>query len=256
MNFILNPNLPEREVKLAVVGSVSEAIINSLTNMSIFIISAPSCQRIDYKICTHPDMQLCHLGDHKFIANEEVCEYYKERINDFCKEKDCYFFNKRVEIKKYLYEKQGNVLYPYDCKMNSVVLSKKIITHTNNNLFDSENKEIIRVSQGYVKCSTCVVSSDAIITADRSIEKSAINNGIDVCLVTNETIQLNGYKNGFIGGTCGKISKNKLAFFGDVKTHPDGNRIIEFCEKYNVECVSLVDGYLYDYGSLLPIIEE
>ena len=44
--------------------------------------------------------------------------------------------------------------------------------------------EIINVKQGYAKCSICVVSDNAIITADKGIAKAAIQNRIDVLEIT------------------------------------------------------------------------
>ena len=255
MNFICTPNLPERGVKLAVIDSKAKNFSDALASLGVSLIFTTPCQNVDSKISTHPDMQLCHLGLNRFIAFEDVADYYQQLLVDFIDDIYCDFFNKQLEILKYP-NKQGNLLYPEDCKLNSVVTSEWVISHINNNIFDNMDLKAIKVRQGYAKCSTCVVSDYAIITADRSIEKNATTNGLDVCLVTNDTIMLDGYSNGFIGGCCGKISKYKIVFFGDINTHPDSKRIISFCEKYNVECISLGIGNLQDYGSLLPILED
>ena len=119
----------------------------------------------------------------------------------------------------------------------------------------STDKEIIDTNQGYTKCSIAVVSDNAIITDDVDIYKKC-KKKIDVCFVEKNSVRLNGYNYGFIGGCCGKISKDKLAFFGDVNYHKNSKEIKEFCYKYDVECISLSNLPLYDYGSLIPIIEE
>ena len=68
-------------------------------------------------------------------------------------------------------------------------------------------------------------------------------------------ISLPGYDYGFIGGCCGKLSKNILAFTGKIESHPDYNNIKDFCRNYNVNVLSLTNDDLLDIGGILPIAE-
>jgi len=255
MNFISQPNLPEREVELVIIDAKAHEYFAALEKLGISLIETKPRNDIDSRISTHPDMQICHLGQNRFLSEEGLSGYYIQEIEKYISSKHCEKINKRVDVKELSTRKGIYKSYPEECILNTVVENDWIIAHYKNELFQNEEKNIIRVRQGYVKCSVCIVSDNAIITSDKSIEKSALLNGIDVCYVTNDSIQLKGYNYGFIGGTCGKISKSKIVFFGDVDTHPDANKIISFCEKYNVECISLSNGPLQDFGSLIPIIE-
>jgi 2-hydroxy-3-keto-5-methylthiopentenyl-1-phosphate phosphatase len=44
-----------------------------------------------------------------------------------------------------------------------------------------------------------------------------------------------------------------LAVNGNIKLHPDFEKIIEFCKKYDVEVVSLNNGEIVDVGSIIPV---
>lgn len=70
------------------------------------------------------------------------------------------------------------------------------------------------VNQGYTRCATAVVAKDAIITMDLGIRALAQFLGIDVLLVHEENVFLDGYDYGFLGGCCGLIDKNVVAFTG------------------------------------------
>lgn len=256
MNYIKKPNLPEREVKLAIIDSKAHDEASALISLGITLIKSVKRNFIDENISTHPDMQICHLGDEKFIVTEDTTNYYKNELEDLGDKLDCDFFNKEAELITVTENITGEIRYPNDCKLNAVITNNFVITHIKNSLFDNLDKKTIKVRQGYTKCSTCIVSDNAIITADKSIATSAESNGIDVCIVTNDTIELKGYSNGFIGGCSGKISKDTIAFFGDLKTHPDHDKIISFCKNHRVHCISLTKNNLKDFGSLLPIIED
>ena len=72
-------------------------------------------------------------------------------------------------------------------------------------------------------------------------------------MIPSGDISLPGLDYGFIGGTCGLISKNQMAFFGNLENHPYGNHIKNFLLKYDVEPIYLSNGKLIDRGSILTI---
>ena len=111
---------------------------------------------------------------------------------------------------------------------------------------------IINVNQGYVRCTACPLSDDAVITADPSIKNALSPLGIDVLSISYGGVRLDGYDYGFIGGACG-VTEDCVFFAGDVTTHPDADRIVEFCRKHKKEVVSLFDGELLDVGSIFFI---
>ena len=116
------------------------------------------------------------------------------------------------------------------------------------------NKNILNVRQGYSKCSTAIVTGNAVITADTGIYKTSVDNGIDALKITSGNIKLRGMEYGFIGGATGLIAENVLGVNGNIHTHIDSDEIKTFCSKRNVEIVPLKDGILEDIGTIITNI--
>ncbi len=247
MNFIKSPNLPNNKIKYAICDSrIGEAISTELNSLEISVISVPQNKILHEPVSAHPDMQILHLGGGNFLSDISILDLLNIKEISICEK----FNNRRVA-----YELGRE--YPNDVLFNAVIMGKYIICNKKtvcNEIFLLE-KEIINVNQGYTKCSVAVVNDDAIITDDISIYKS-VSGKIDALYVEHGLVELNGYNYGFIGGACGKISKNILAFYGSIQKCKQYNDIKLFCSNHNVECISLSNKPLYDFGSLIPIIEE
>ncbi len=252
MNYLKTPNLPQKRIKAAIVDAkIGENVKKILKKNNIAIIYTLPIPFLEKTVSTHPDMQICHISDSNFYSYNICKEYYQKQFKRLEENNDCYFFNNREEDQ----EIQGELKYPLDCETNVAIGNGWAIGKKGNYLLEKLDTNKIYTNQGYSKCSVCIISDNAIITADKSISNAVEKFGIDVLEITNDTIELKGYKNGFIGGCCGKISPNEILFFGNLKTHPNANDIIKFCEKHNVECICAGNGNLHDYGSLLPIFE-
>ena len=74
-------------------------------------------------------------------------------------------------------------------------------------------------------------------------------------LIEAGSIQLPGYDTGFIGGCCGKLSPDKMAFTGSLKNHPSGTRIQIFLREHGVTPLELCQGPLIDVGVIIPLAE-
>lgn len=94
------------------------------------------------------------------------------------------------------------------------------------------------------------------MTSDRGIAKELSKIGADVLLLPPGGIILPGLDYGFIGGTCGLISKSKLAFFGDLNFYAYGKEVKDFLKQHGVEPVFLRSGKLFDRGSLLTVNKQ
>ena len=118
--------------------------------------------------------------------------------------------------------------------------------------------ELIPVKQGYAKCSLCIVSENAVITADEGLAYTLCRAGLDVLKIIPGCIRLPGYGYGFIGGCCGKLDAATMAFAGDPLTHPDGKKILSFMERHGVKPRNLLGQgeKLIDIGSILPVMQE
>ncbi len=95
-----------------------------------------------------------------------------------------------------------------------------------------QNIPVENVNQGYSRCSVLPVNDNAVITADRSLQKALVKNGAEVLLIQPGDIRLDGYPYGFIGG-AGFTDNNTVFFFGNVRKHPDYEKIKVFCNRYN-----------------------
>lgn len=172
----------------------------------------------------HADMQILTINNDIFIL-KECCELKKQ------------FLQKNIILTE---NKAGNV-YPKNVLLNFLYMNNKI--YGNISSIDSSlkkycninNIEIINIKQGYARCSTLVINENAVITSDKSITTALKCNGVEVLMISAGNIILEGYNYGFIGGASGRIDKNTIVFFGNVKKHPDYFKIKDFCDKYNVK---------------------
>ena len=199
-----------------------------------------------HPLCYHPDMLCFNLDGNKWIFYDEIYKINKNAID-------------KLNLDITIAENPKSCEYPYDVGLNAATAGNNIICnikYTNKKILEyaeQTGKNIIDVKQGYAKCSVCIVGENAVITSDASVYKKAVQNNIGVLLTEKGHINLDGYAYGFIGGCSGLISKNKLAFTGNIKLHPDYCGIKNFCEGRGVEVISLSHNKLYDYGSLFRV---
>ena len=145
--------------------------------------------------------------------------------------------------------------YPLDCGLNFLTLEEKLIGRLD--IISSEAKEyaisrgyeLINIKQGYAKCS-CLAVRDKIITADEGICRALRPHGIDVIKITSGNIDLNPFEYGFIGGACGMIDDDTIMFFGDIRSHPDGDTIERVIRDHSIDIVGF-DGKLCDFGGFI-----
>ena len=216
-----------------------------LLSMGYKLIEITSQSFLDEPVSGHPDMFITKLDGKTFIdtAIHDLFTFVPER---------------RIEQISAFSENEI-AKYPNDVKFNCAVVGNKIICNENYvaeqimNYAAVNAYKIIHTNQGYAKCSTVIVDNNAVITEDNSIESACINSGIDVLKIDKGFIKLNGYDYGFIGGSCGLIENNILAFNGCIEAHPQYNKIKTFCKNRGVEPVSLCNLPLYDVGSIIRL---
>lgn len=245
--FITEPNLPTSRV-LTVITAPEKRTIDALEQMGITCITTKESRDISSPVNNHPDMLCHHLGSKDFVVYRDQTEMTEKLAS--------------LGATVYKPVKTLNPNYPYDIALNALRLGRLAFAKIDSiepkllEYYNSNRIELVDIKQGYAKCSVCVVDEKSIITSDKSIEKKAWEKGLDVLLVSPGFIELKGYDYGFIGGACGKIGKDILAFAGDIKTHPQSEEIINFCKDRKVSAISLHNGPLQDIGSIIPIIQE
>jgi len=236
--------------------NIDEEIEQNLINLDITPVKLCGIQKFrkrhpSHPISYHPDMFCFHLNKNKWIFYDEVYRTNQNIID-------------RLNLEIITAENPASCEYPNDVGLNAAITGNNLICnvrHTNRIIIDhtiqtKKNINIIDVKQGYAKCSACIVDEHAIITSDVSIYEKAKQNQIDALPVEKGHIDLDGYDYGFIGGCSGLINingKNKLLFTGNIKLHPDYEKIKRFCDNRGVEIISLSEKKLKDYGSLFVV---
>ncbi|KGM97298.1 hypothetical protein Z968_04110 [Clostridium novyi A str. 4552] len=225
---------------------ISEEEKNSLLNLGYKIIACPPSNNLYYAICGHPDI-LMHIIDKKNIV------VHKDMPTSFIKQL------KNLDINVLLSSNSLDSKYPKDIILNALNLQNYFVHYLKNtdevllNEMKKEKKKLINTKQGYTKCSTAIVNDNAIMTSDTAIAKALKDENIDVLLLPPGDIELPGLDYGFIGGTCGLIEDNVLAFYGDLENYLYGKEVLKFLKKHKVEPVFLRKGNLIDRGSIFRV---
>lgn len=243
MHFLSHPNIPCGKVRLCAVGEGNPEVKSALESMGISVLEVPAHPALDLRMASHADMQIHDMGQGRIVAVKGA--------NDLIKNLERLGF--------YVEEQELDEKYPNDIALNCFYIGKHLYCKTNNtseillNNYHSIGIEVVNVNQGYAKCSVCIVNSNSIITADISIAKAAMLRGTDVLIIQSGEILLDGYDTGFIGGCCGLISQDKLAFSGRISQHPDYIQIRNFCARCKVEIIELTNQPLIDIGGIIPL---
>lgn len=240
---ILLPNLPESRVKHAVISPKYSAVTLALNSLGIETLFVSECNSLHPSVSTHADMLVHHNGGNKlFLEHSQIW------LSDRLKAMDFDIVNGSVTLDE---------KYPNDILLNCCGVGDKLICGTKHKFSEIYgDKTVIRSPQGYAKCSVAVVDEGSIITDDESIYHSARAFGLDVLLVSKGDVELEGLNYGFIGGCCGKLNSDTLAFCGDIHTHKDCNRILSFLRERGVYAHSLFGGKLLDIGSIIPLTQN
>lgn len=243
--FIKKPSLPQNKVNLFACADRKEVCF-ALEKLGAEIIRVNKSGSFEACESDHSDMHLCHLGKEKVVIYKEDT-YLKDAL-----------LKKGFDV--IFAKKQKTSEYPCCAALNALIIgnlllcNKKSVDDTILDYFKENNMKIIDCKQGYTRCSCVVVNEKAVITDDISVYK-ALENYIDVLLVSKADIYLDESKSGFIGGCAGNIDKNRIAFCGNVKLHPDFEKIDGFLKKYNKEYVCIAKGKLCDIGTIMPLCE-
>lgn len=246
--YISQPSLPQKMAAVAIVSSVDNDIVNELNKLGVkTILTGCVNSEVNNPESSHADMQILHTGENNLIIlksstlDTSILSSLGFKIT---------YTDKYIEKFK----------YPECAELNCVILDKFIIGNRktiSRKVFENcPNKTFINATQGYTKCSTAIVGTNAVITADSSIYNAAAKNKLDCLKISAGGIYLCEKYEGFIGGCCFKADKSTLMFTGDITKHQDYENIKAFCRQYNVYIESLSNKPLYDIGGIIPIMER
>ena len=220
-----------------------DATIKSLEKTGHTVIPTIKLDCLYDSVASHADMQIHYLGDNRFVCAPEAYTHYKKLLPD-----DYTLINGSAQL---------NSKYPSDIAYNTAALRDFVICKSRCTAIEiletyrSKGRKILNVSQGYAKCSTCVVNGQAIVTADSGIANIVKENAVDTLRIREGHIELRGMNYGFIGGASGLIDRNVIAFNGELSSHPDGESIRNFCKDHGTQVIELKKGILTDIGSII-----
>lgn len=213
-----------------------------LSAMGFKVKEIPPYNRLPKPICSHPDILFFPLSDGSVLMGED---YYRANADFF----DALCVNIITD------PISPNGAYPSDVLFDALAVGNTLYGKkgfVSEKLIKAYDK-FVCVKQGYTRCSVAMISDGCAVTADKGISKALKKDGVDVLDISAGDIVLDGYDFGFIGGAGGKISSDTYCFFGDLFTHPDGERIYNLARDKKINAVSLSGGPLCDHGSLLVI---
>ncbi len=219
--------------------NADKRIFDALKQEGFIVTPLVPFSALENPVDTHADMLLLAVGDTVFVHKNyeiELLEY--ENV---------------IKIDEPISAK-----YPNDILLNIALVGKNVFANvkyasqTVLKYLEENGFSIHHVAQGYAHCSTCIVSENALITADLGIAEAAKKVGMDVLKIGEGSIELPPYNHGFIGGSCGSCG-DKIYFCGSLDYHPDGEKIREFCALHGKTAINLFNAPLVDIGGILFI---
>lgn len=229
---------------IALISSdASQKVISGIKKFGLEPLAVPRTDLVDRRISSHPDIQLFPFRK-KIFCHPDTDKKFLSRLDKYIE---------TVLCGTHLSEK-----YPEDVPYNIAFTGTHAL-----HLFSSadptvrkhleENKiSLIKIKQGYAKCSVLTVNEKKIITSDTGIHNSAISGGLDSILIEKGFVLLSGHDYGFIGGASGSY-ENNILLTGHIDNHPDKTSILGSIESSGKKTVFLSNEPASDIGSIFII---
>ncbi|MBQ9744664.1 MAG: hypothetical protein IJW19_06015 [Clostridia bacterium] len=201
-------------------------------------------KKIDYPVASHADMLINIIEENIFCYSD----YYEENRKIFS-------LAEKIGYSIVKCSPPVSSRYPDDIGLNALAIGKRIFGKEDSiapevkRVARERGYDIINVNQGYTSCSTLVLNERNIITADISIKKAAEKYGINVTLIEEKNIRLDGYSYGFIGGAT-LVYENKIYFFGDALKLSSYSKIKQTADANDMEIISILSGEVVDFGGI------
>lgn len=244
--FLQHPRLPDSPVRTALVSGEFPWLKDALDTLGITAIQTEEERRLPKPVRFHPDLQVSPLYDKQMFVlkrsplnNQLVRQGFSVSETERCPEQT----------------------YPKDVLCGCLVWNSYLIGNPRGvdpaiqEAAQKQGLQFLPVGQGYCACSVALVDANHAITADRGLERALKAEGFEVLLIRPGFIELPGYDTGFIGGCSGKLAPDKMAFAGQLSSHPDGELIRAFLKSQGISAVELRKGPLLDVGGILPLLQ-
>ncbi len=221
---------------------------NTLLELGHRVLRLPPHPTLPTPIASHPDMLLFFANDF-ILCTKNYYEVATRELREIANECD---------VPVHCIDQECGSEYPYDVLLNAVPIGKHLLCNPK-----TVAQELLRlglipigINQGYTKCSTLPLGSDALITADASIASAARKAGIDVLQIATGHVDLPGYDCGFIGGCTSFAPRggtDTILFCGALSRHPDSKKIEDFCSRHGYRIKSLGAFSPLDVGTIFLI---
>ena len=242
-----NPFIPKKRANTIVIdGRVDLDSRKKLENLGLNIIPTTECKEVSKPIAYHPDIVMHPINHNTLIIAPNVFEYYEE-----------VFYGMGIKLIKGDTQLGNN--YPMDIAYNVgrignfAIHNLQYMDEKLKFYLKNEGLEFIDVKQGYTKCSMAIVGENSVITADYPIYKKLTKIGFNTLLIEPGFIELEGHTYGFIGGTCGNLSKEEIVFSGKFADHPDKEKILYFIKMQNKKVLWLSNAKVQDIGTIISL---
>lgn len=225
---------------------ISEGFERALLLRGFGVLKLPRDRRLGDAVCSHPDTLLFYHGG-EMITTAEYCDdtaYFFSDLREFC-----------PEVKITFTADERSALYPFDCVMNALVIGNKIfakidtLSESIKDFARERGYKLCNTKQGYPAC-TVLAFGNYAITSDRGMARVLTDEGVEVTLIREGHILLDSCDYGFIGGASG-VAGEKVYFFGDIESHPDGDLICDRIRRAGFTPISLSSEPLRDLGGMI-----
>ena len=239
------PRRPERPVRLVLISGEYPVLGQRLRELKIEVIETSFDSRLPKPTAFHPDMQACPLDLETLFVLRESSLLKKLAFYDMIATETAGFPQSR---------------YPGDVLCNAFAWNGFLVG--NMGAIDKKlRKKALQaglrelpVRQGYASCSAALVTETAAMVSDPGMAEALEKKGFEILRIRPGFIELPGYDYGFIGGCCGKLAPELLAFSGSLQNHPDRERILKFLSRHGVETIELTNEVLTDVGGIMPLL--
>lgn len=248
IRFLQRGGLPRAQIRCVVASAQEPKITQALQTRGIEVLHPCACSELLVPEQHHTDLLFRHLGGEELLFAPG-----QTRLAHSLRQ----YGGRPIFIDRPLCAK-----YPHNVGLNALICGGVFFARLDSaapELLEAARRRNLRthnVRQGYAGCASALVSENTMMTADRGIAHAAGEEGIDCLLLTPGHIRCDGFDTGLIGGCCGKLSPDILAFAGDPECHPDAQRMKQFCRRHGVEMLALTEGELCDIGGIVPILED
>ncbi|OGO90646.1 MAG: hypothetical protein A2Y17_02845 [Clostridiales bacterium GWF2_38_85] len=246
------PNIPSNYVAGVFISDNFPLYMEEkLHNFNIQTIRLKSCKNILSEVRYHTDILCCNVKKGIWFFEPENAFRVVNDLDTFWQGSDVVQIIVGSELKdKYPHEVMYNCFTINEHLFCSGFTSPHILKYAEENELN-----IIKVKQGYTKCSAAICGKNSIVTSDKGLYKILIELKYNALLINGSDIRLNGFSCGFIGGCSGMIAADKIAFTGNLTRMKDYKSLKSFLDNIHIESILLGNEVLYDYGGILPFCE-